>query len=982
MKIKSIRVQAFRGFGKEYFVDLSEVDILLLCGPNGHGKTSMFDAIEWAITGVISRYSLEDSAERKNYRYIGNQFNQALQPMVELTIEDNHDKTIIIKRIGTASREDRTDDNRNSLSLKIIQKSGTTCYSEQEAESVLNDHLINENWKKKVNLKDSLSLTHLLGQERMNQFVRGMREKDRYDSLSAMFGTFRFNQLREVSREVEKELKQDKESLIQELDNISVETKGINREIEMLLAYHHQQFSDDILLQENKIGHKDFLEKRNLELHKYMGHFNKNINPSDFSEQQWIDIVKENQKEIELKKKELTELLLPKIDRTQTVLQEWKTLEPIYKEQVNRVEDFIELEQLIQSRQKCLWLYENHKSFLTQLQKKEKIQIELVQLRKQSEQYHEHSKNLLTVVQTVKTKTQINQFIDFKIGEYLTSITENDIVNKYLESDSELKKLVHVVESNYSDYKGLHTQVKEITSLHKTVNRARNKIVLLDKNYRDLLKTILKYSSDHPLLTECPACGSPQSSSFLKESVEKKQKELNPELSKIETELIKLEEKLKNKTDDLNTSKIQLESSVKEIISYLLFMENSVETIRSDINHHLKEIELKETELNQIHVSLREFTERAVAEGIFVHNSNIEKQIILKGQNLREKIDSFIKSLGLKTLDEWTDSQKEAKQLRLVTKEKEGILLSLASEHGYNQDVVDTKEIEFLLEHERSNILQMLEQLDKDEHWIERYIQMLIQTKNIVEYQKLENELKRKLKQRNQLNKKLELIEKKLSIVQKVQNNIPTAVSLLNKDVIDNLFETIRSIFMRINSHPIFRDITYETDERRNFNRLLLKVIAEGSKVSNNEDDSFIEVNPSYIYSAAQVNSIALSFFLAMSLQQKWSPLEFIAMDDPVQSMDDLNVLALVDLIRLLATSIGHQKQFIISTHDLEFQKLMIKKFRFLKIGVMNYIGYSEQGPNVSFRVIEPKKEEVGELLNILELATNTESNTESKNDS
>lgn len=119
------------------------------------------------------------------------------------------------------------------------------------------------------------------------------------------------------------------------------------------------------------------------------------------------------------------------------------------------------------------------------------------------------------------------------------------------------------------------------------------------------------------------------------------------------------------------------------------------------------------------------------------------------------------------------------------------------------------------------------------------------------------------------------------------------------------------------------------------------------------------QANPAYIFSAAQVNATAVSFFLAMALRQQWSPLEFIAMDDPVQSMDDLNVVALIDLIRSLADpKLNVRKQFIISTHDTTFYQLMRKKFRMLNVGVIEYESYSERGPLVNQKFFEasPKK--------------------------
>jgi AAA15 family ATPase/GTPase len=72
--------------------------------------------------------------------------------------------------------------------------------------------------------------------------------------------------------------------------------------------------------------------------------------------------------------------------------------------------------------------------------------------------------------------------------------------------------------------------------------------------------------------------------------------------------------------------------------------------------------------------------------------------------------------------------------------------------------------------------------------------------------------------------------------------------------------------------------------------------------------------------------------------------------DDPIQNMDDLNVIAFIDILRnYLDTDNNSQtkKQIIISTHDQDFYKIMVKKFRFINKKSFEFIGYSEIGPVV-----------------------------------
>ena len=54
MRIKKIFLYNFKNFRKKTIIDFSD-NITFLVGPNGFGKTTIFDAIELGLTGNISR---------------------------------------------------------------------------------------------------------------------------------------------------------------------------------------------------------------------------------------------------------------------------------------------------------------------------------------------------------------------------------------------------------------------------------------------------------------------------------------------------------------------------------------------------------------------------------------------------------------------------------------------------------------------------------------------------------------------------------------------------------------------------------------------------------------------------------------------------------------------------------------------------------------------------------------------------------------
>jgi DNA repair protein SbcC/Rad50 len=79
---------------------------------------------------------------------------------------------------------------------------------------------------------------------------------------------------------------------------------------------------------------------------------------------------------------------------------------------------------------------------------------------------------------------------------------------------------------------------------------------------------------------------------------------------------------------------------------------------------------------------------------------------------------------------------------------------------------------------------------------------------------------------------------------------------------------------------------------------------------------------PNLYFSTAQINILSLSIFLASALNSEKYDCIFI--DDPIQSMDSINVLSTIDLLRSIALS--YDKQIILSTHDENFHNLLKKK--------------------------------------------------------
>ena len=76
---------------------------------------------------------------------------------------------------------------------------------------------------------------------------------------------------------------------------------------------------------------------------------------------------------------------------------------------------------------------------------------------------------------------------------------------------------------------------------------------------------------------------------------------------------------------------------------------------------------------------------------------------------------------------------------------------------------------------------------------------------------------------------------------------------------------------------------------------------------------------PSAFLSSSQMNVLAVSVFLALNLGIPTLPLSVAILDDPIQSLDDLNLLGLIDLLKRMR----ERRQLMVSTHDSRFASLL-----------------------------------------------------------
>jgi DNA repair exonuclease SbcCD ATPase subunit len=126
----------------------------------------------------------------------------------------------------------------------------------------------------------------------------------------------------------------------------------------------------------------------------------------------------------------------------------------------------------------------------------------------------------------------------------------------------------------------------------------------------------------------------------------------------------------------------------------------------------------------------------------------------------------------------------------------------------------------------------------------------------------------------------------------------------------------MQKIYSRIDPHPSFRHVDLIAESFRNRGQMSLHL-------SDAETNRRVD-EPKFYLSSSQLNALSVVMFLGMNLGLSQAALNTMILDDPLQSLDDINLLGLIDLLR----RVKQRRQLLISTHDRKFAALLAKKLR------------------------------------------------------
>lgn len=202
MRLLSLELTGFRGFATKQRFDLN-ADAVIVVGANGNGKTSLFDAVLWAIAGRIPRLGADDAP-------LVCKFSETGQARVSL-------------RLGRA-------DGSSPLTVTRVFDGARTTVSVETPEGVLRGpeaegRLIQQIWQEAAAaanppeaLATAVTRSVYLQQDLVREFIDSATAQERFSAVSELVGAGRVTDLQGELERAKKAWSQATNNRVAELE--------------------------------------------------------------------------------------------------------------------------------------------------------------------------------------------------------------------------------------------------------------------------------------------------------------------------------------------------------------------------------------------------------------------------------------------------------------------------------------------------------------------------------------------------------------------------------------------------------------------------------------------------------------------------------------------------------------------------------------------------------------------------------------------
>ena len=1019
MKFKKVEIQAFRAYNDvkdgtfDFATESNEVaDFVSIYAPNGFGKTSFYDAVEWGFTNNIGRFLRRDKDNLNSAKSEGSNYvlwNKTAKEQGTACIVKLHttlsSKPIEnkIPKLKANQRDFKFDEKETIKGREYFQQ---VLLSQEWIDAFLKEDDASIRYEKFINSFGDVSLdnkykiiTELI--KHNDNKIKGLEQELLNEQLKINFDfdpevlskiNFEIEQLNKRGEKIplvqfdwrEKQIQQltdlisdrtidlryEISKLQEKITAINSAVTGDNINIELYFENKEKlKQSDEKLIGLNKIK-KQFEELRETErikknkeeeLHKItqeqsrflelLATYSKyqEVNKALTTINELIGKGNEELKEIDLKLKpllnacnEISVKLNSAIENHQKLSSNLTAIPELSKSLDEKSAEKKNLASLIDSSTKTDSEYEEHINTITKEIKDweeiaNKIYAEDYQIpgNEKTKFFYESVKqlklnvNLINELKSTLNNTEINIANANKLNADIEQLIAKgaDIISKRQSSVCPLCKHEH------DDYETLIQKVSENTFLSE---KMKNLLALKNKTEKDLENVLKQQKEEKDTILICidtniNSLKEKQSKETIAkndlskviagyklkvQNLDKEINELLKELGGDDIEVLKtdLDKKITESSKTLETLKASQEENFKT--------RQPLEQRKNVINEH--EIPTSKTKINELkgddsYVRIINFmSENQIEENNIVSEFDKRQKVFqAKIGTVKGEIEKCIKSMAeyQKTLEK-NEETSVISDIQQIESEKKSFNQKITSfeyflkselEIGFFNKTKD--ELEKLL---NDTNLRYKEEILKKGEGIQSFEKIKGYKESVLPFLKHE-EFKRKEK----------VIRTDKSFLEKTVNPKLEQERKLLSEYIDKQIESffhgklINALYKKIDPHPKYNEISFKCDFGTDKPRLNVFV-------AENDEPPIV---PTLYFSTAQLNILSLSIFLAKALNVKdndGNSVDCIFIDDPIQSMDSINILSTIDLLRSIVVNMG--KQIILATHDENFQNLLQKK--------------------------------------------------------
>ncbi len=226
-KIKEIDIKAFRAYKDVQKFDFlhrnsgNVADLVAIYAPNGYGKTSFFDAVEWAITGTIERLeigkAIKEEVKNEEGYILKNKDTNEEYGTVTIISEDND-----IFCVNTKKKKGK---------MKSDFKPGDVINNSPELRTIVDE-------------KETFCTTNLLAHNKITGFLQDYTAQDKTKELRVMWDENNYSEILSDIVELYNELEKTKKQLSldiskdeKELEKYTYENNQSDRVVKALLNY-------------------------------------------------------------------------------------------------------------------------------------------------------------------------------------------------------------------------------------------------------------------------------------------------------------------------------------------------------------------------------------------------------------------------------------------------------------------------------------------------------------------------------------------------------------------------------------------------------------------------------------------------------------------------------------------------------------------------------------------------------------------------